>query len=60
MLNSSSLQAPEETTLEGRVEILGDFPRGAFGDGNAVKHSGLLLKTDVGRLIVHLGPAGSL
>lgn len=45
-----------ETTLEGRVEILGDFPRGKFGP-RGEKHSGLFLKTDKGRIIVHLGPA---
>lgn len=58
VLDRSSLQPPEETTLEGRVEILGDFPRGAFGDVSGVKHSGLLLKTDLGRLVIQLGPAG--
>ena len=57
-LDRSGLPAPEETTLEGRVEILGDFPRGRFGDDQRVKHCGLLLKTDWGRLVVHLGPAG--
>jgi hypothetical protein len=51
-------QAPEETTLEGRVEILGDFPRGKFGEGSSVKHSGLLLKTKRGRVIILLGPTG--
>jgi hypothetical protein len=47
----------EETTLEGRVEILGDFPRGKFGEAS-VKYSGLLLKTEVGRVIILLGPTG--
>jgi hypothetical protein len=51
-------QAPEETTLEGRVEILGDFPRGKFGEGSSVRHSGLLLKTERGRVIILLGPTG--
>ncbi len=51
-------QTPEETTLEGRVEILGDFPRGKFGEGGNVKHSGLLLKTEKGRVIILLGPTG--
>jgi hypothetical protein len=51
-------QAIEETTLEGRVEILGDFPRGKFGEGSSVKHSGLLLKTKMGRVIILLGPTG--
>jgi hypothetical protein len=51
-------QAPEETTLEGRVEILGDFPRGKFGEGSSVKHSRLLLKTERGRVIILLGPTG--
>lgn len=57
-LDQALLQAPEETTLEGRVEILGDFPRNRFAEADGVKHSGLLLKTDAGRLIIHLGPAG--
>ncbi len=47
----------EETTLEGRVEILGDFPRGRFGE-SSVKYSGLLLKTEIGRVIILLGPTG--
>jgi hypothetical protein len=47
----------EETTLEGRVEILGDFPRGKFGDAS-VKYSGLLLKTEMGRVVILLGPTG--
>ena len=51
----------QETTIEGRVEILGDFPRGKFGDRNgtkrSVKHSGLFLKTSKGRMVIHLGPA---
>ena len=50
----------KETTIEGRVEILGDFPRGKLGDLNGgkryVKHSGLFLKTQNGRLVIHLGP----
>ena len=45
------------TTLEGRVEILGDFRRGKFGDANEVRHSGLVLKTEDGRVVIHLGPA---
>ena len=57
-LDKAFLQAPEETTLEGRVEILGDFPRDKFTEAGGVKHCGLLLKTDAGRLIIHLGPAG--
>jgi len=50
-----------ETSIEGRVEILGDFPRGRLGDRNGtnrhVKHSGLFLKTENGRMVIHLGPA---
>ena len=57
-LDKAFPQAPEETTLEGRVEILGDFPRDKFTEAGGVKHCGLLLKTDAGRLIIHLGPAG--
>jgi len=53
---SRSLTA-EETTLEGRVEILGDFPRGKFGE-TTVKYSGLLLKTEMGRVVILLGPTG--
>jgi hypothetical protein len=56
-LDRSSHRTAEETTLEGRVEILGDFPRGKFGEAS-VKHSGLLLKTDMGRVIILLGPTG--
>ncbi len=48
----------QEITLEGLVEILGDFRRGIFGGGRAAKHSGLILKTDNGRMIIHLGPLG--
>jgi hypothetical protein len=51
----------KETTLEGRVEILGDFPRGKLavrnGEKRYVKHSGLFLKTENGRIVIHLGPA---
>ncbi len=53
-----SSEPTQETTLEGQVEILGDFRRGKFGDDSGVKHSGLLLKTDSGRMIIHLGPLG--
>jgi hypothetical protein len=53
-----SSEPTQETTLEGQVEILGDFRRGKFGDDSGVKHSGLLLKTDSGRMIIHLGPPG--
>jgi hypothetical protein len=56
-LNRSYNRTAEETTLEGRVEILGDFPRGRFGEAS-VKYSGLLLKTDMGRVIILLGPTG--
>ncbi len=58
ILDKTNLQTPEETTLEGRVEILGDFPRNRFAEAGGSKHCGLLLKTDLGRLIIHLGPAG--
>ena len=57
-LDGSRHRTPEETTLEGRVEILGDFPRGRFGETSHVKHSGLLLKTEMGRVIILLGPTG--
>ncbi len=53
-----SIESTQEITLEGQVEILGDFRRGIFGDGRAVKHSGLILRTDSGRMIIHLGPLG--
>jgi hypothetical protein len=56
-LDGSSSRKAEETTLEGRVEILGDFPRGKFGEAT-VKYSGLLLKTEMGRVIILLGPTG--
>ena len=49
-----------ETTIEGRVEILGDFPRGKIEDRNGmkrcVKHCGLFLKTKKGLMVIHLGP----
>jgi hypothetical protein len=56
-VDGSRDRTPEETTLEGRVEILGDFPRGRFGESR-VKHSGLLLKTEMGRVVILLGPTG--
>jgi hypothetical protein len=56
--NGSKKPAPQETTLEGRVEILGDFPRGTWGESSSVKHSGLLLRTERGRVIILLGPVG--
>lgn len=50
-----------EATFEGRVEILGDFPREKLGDTGGMKrlakHSGLFLKTKNGRVVIHLGPA---
>jgi hypothetical protein len=57
-----SVKGPqEEATFEGRVELLGDFPREKLahlsGMKHLVKHSGLFLKTDTGRIIIHLGPA---
>jgi|UniRef100_A0A7V6DR43 hypothetical protein len=55
--DKSGNRIAEETTLEGRVEILGDFPRGKFGEA-AVKYSGLLLKTEMGCVIILLGPTG--
>jgi hypothetical protein len=57
ILNRSSEPA-QETTLEGQVEILGDFRRTIFGDARAGRHSGLLLKTDSGPVTIHLGPLG--
>jgi len=49
-----------ETTIEGRVEILGDFPQDKLGYRNGmkrgVKHCGLFLKTKNGRLVIQLGP----
>jgi hypothetical protein len=60
-LDKSGKGLQEEATFEGRVELLGDFPRGKLGDSNGVKrvvkHSGLFLKTDSGRIVIHLGPA---
>jgi hypothetical protein len=57
-LDRSGDQISEETTLEGRVEILGDFPRGKFGGHGGGKYSGLLLKTEMGRVVILLGPTG--
>ena len=60
-LDQSANGLKKEATFEGRVEILGDFPRGKLGDLSGVKcmvkHSGLFLKTDTGRIVIHLGPA---
>ena len=53
-----SSESAQETTLEGQVEILGDFRRGLFSDDRGVRHSGLLLKTASGRMIIQLGPLG--
>jgi len=53
-----SSEPAQETTLEGQVEILGDFRRAIFDDSRGVWHSGLLLKTDSRRVIIHLGPLG--
>lgn len=58
--DKSSKGTQEEATFEGRVELLGDFPRGKLaelrGMKRVVKHSGLLLKTENGRIVIHLGP----
>ena len=59
---SKSTRAPQkEATFEGRVELLGDFPRGKLenprGLSRVAKHSGLFLKTENGRIVIHLGPA---
>lgn len=55
ILDGSS-ESAQETTLEGQVEILGDFRRGTFREGGFVKYSGLFLKTEMGRVIILLGP----
>ena len=59
-LDKSAKGLLEEATFEGRVELLGDFPRGKLEDlsgmKHVVKHSGLFLKTENGRIIIHLGP----
>ncbi|MFW6123326.1 MAG: hypothetical protein ACOC6L_03730 [Thermodesulfobacteriota bacterium] len=59
--DKSAKDLQEEATFEGRVEILGDFPREKLEDLSGmkrmVKHSGLFLKTDHGRIVIHLGPA---
>ena len=59
--DQSSKGPQEEAFVEGRVEILGDFPREKLanlsGMKRLVKHSGLFLKTENGRVVIHLGPA---
>jgi len=59
--DKSAKDLQEEATFEGRVELLGDFPRAKLEDlsgmKRVVKHSGLFLKTDHGRIVIHLGPA---
>lgn len=58
--NRSAGALQEEATFEGRVELLGDFPRGKlaawYGIKRVPKHSGLFLKTNNGRVVIHLGP----
>jgi hypothetical protein len=58
---SSGYKTRRKTTVEGQVEILGDFPGGSGGSRcgvqGAFKHTGLFLRTDSGRLVIHLGPA---
>jgi hypothetical protein len=60
-LDKSTQGPQEEATFEGRVELLGDFPRGKLenprGLSRVAKHSGLFLKTENGRIVIHLGPA---
>jgi uncharacterized protein (DUF302 family) len=44
------------TTVTGQVEKLEDLPSMGGGGGQGMQHRGLLLKTDQGSLMVHLGP----
>jgi hypothetical protein len=44
------------TTVTGQVEKLEDLPSMGGGGGQGMQHRGLLLKTDQGSLVVHLGP----
>ena len=53
---SRTSEPAQENTLEGQVEVLGDFRSAIIADGSAGRHSGLLLKTDSGPVIIHLGP----
>lgn len=46
-----------QATVTGQVMVVGDFPRTLFNGHNDTKHSGVVLKTEGDRLVVHLGPA---
>ena len=46
-----------KTTIQGQVELLGDFARHKVGVRDGPKHSGAVLRTEWGRVIVYLGPA---
>jgi hypothetical protein len=56
--DSGTPGSQEKATVLGRVEMLGDFPRTVIAANNGKPHSGAVLKTPEGRLVVHLGPAG--
>jgi hypothetical protein len=55
---SETKNSQEKATVLGRVEMLGDFPRNIIAPDNGKTHSGAVLRTAEGRLVVHLGPAG--
>jgi hypothetical protein len=47
-----------QTKVKGLVEVLGDFPsKGPWGNGTEI-HSGAVLKTEEGKITVHLGRYG--
>ncbi len=46
----------QETSVHGKVKVLGDFPTSLFHVCRGTKHSGAVLATELGSVTVHLGP----
>jgi len=46
----------DETTVRGKVKLLGDFPPNLFRPCRGRKQSGVILKTEMDSFTVHLGP----
>jgi hypothetical protein len=46
----------DETTVQGKVRLLGDFPPNLFRLCRGMKQSGVILNTEVDSITVHLGP----
>jgi hypothetical protein len=53
----NSLTQEVSNTIQGQVEILGDFSHDIVGSSSGPKHSGAVLRTEWGRIIIYLGPA---